>query len=273
VGRRGTGHRPIDLARLAGISTQQVRNYADAGILPSVPRTAAGYRRFDDSHLGALLTYRALAKGCGPRTAQAVMHAVHAGHLPDALALLDASHAALHDHRRSLQATSDALEAVAEQVPDAPAAPRTGLRIGEVAAHLGVRTSALRTWESAGLLSPGRDRGTNYRRFGPTDVRDAQMINMLRKSHYPLPQIRIILDGLRQTGSSDALRAAVAQRQSTLTGQAAAMLEASSHLYHYLTTEQSRSASGVGDAQATATASAATGPGHAQPRVAPVAPT
>lgn len=234
---QGAGHRAIDLARMAGISAQQVRNYADAGILPPVPRTATGYRRFDDTHRRALLAYRALAKGCGPRTAQAIMRAIHARDLPGALALMDASHAALHDQRRSLQATADALEAVAGQPPDTPALPRRGMRIGEVAAYLGVRTSALRTWESVGLLTPGRERGTNYRRFSPADVRDAQMISMLRQDHYPLPHIRPILDGLRHTGSSDALRTAIAGRNARLTQQATAMLEAASHLHHYITAE------------------------------------
>jgi DNA-binding transcriptional MerR regulator len=159
---------------MAGISTQQVRNYADAGILPAVPRTG------------------------------------------------------------------DALEAIAGQPPDTPARPRRGMRIGEVAAYLGIRTSALRTWESVGLLTPGREHGTNYRRFSPADVRDAQMISMLRQGHYPLPQIRPIIDGLRHTGGSDALRAAIAGRNATLTQQATAMLEAASHLHGYITTDSDR---------------------------------
>jgi DNA-binding transcriptional MerR regulator len=228
------GLRPIDLARMAGISTQQIRNYEHAGILPPAPRTAAGYRRFDARHRRALLTYRALAKGYGSDTARAIMQAVHTGDLARALTLVDASHAALHEQRRSLQATGEALEAVAEQTPAASASPRSGMRIGEVAAHVGVRTSALRVWESAGLLMPERDPGTNYRRFSSTDVRDARMINMLRQSRYALPQIRPILDGLRQTGSSDALRAAIAQRQAGLTHRATAMLEGSSHLHNYV---------------------------------------
>ncbi|MGH3907244.1 MAG: MerR family DNA-binding transcriptional regulator [Pseudonocardiaceae bacterium] len=40
----------LQLGRLVGISTQQIRNYADAGILPPAPRTRAGYRRFDARH-------------------------------------------------------------------------------------------------------------------------------------------------------------------------------------------------------------------------------
>ncbi|MEV7013370.1 MerR family transcriptional regulator [Streptosporangium sp. NPDC051022] len=233
--REGEGLRPIDLARLAGVSTQQIRNYADAGVLPPVPRTPAGYRRFDAGHRRALVTYRALERGYGWDTARAVMRAVHAGDLPLALALVDAAHAALHGQRLSLRAAGEALEAVAVQPPDASAAPRPGMRIGEVAAYLGVRASALRVWESIGLLAPGRDPGTGYRRFGPSDLRDARMIHMLRQGRYPLPQIRLILEGLRRTGSSDALRMAIAQRQAELTRRATAMLEGSSHLHHYTT--------------------------------------
>ncbi|MER6626526.1 MerR family DNA-binding transcriptional regulator, partial [Streptomyces sp. NPDC000931] len=55
--------RPIDLARAAGISTQQVRNHADEGVLPPTGRTASGYRILTDLHRRALLTFRALSAG------------------------------------------------------------------------------------------------------------------------------------------------------------------------------------------------------------------
>ncbi|UNO42971.1 MerR family transcriptional regulator [Streptomyces sp. MST-110588] len=238
---RGTGRpestrlRPVDLARVAGVSTQQVRNYEDAGILPPAERTAAGYRVYEDRHRRALLTYRVLVRGYGTGTAQTVMRAVHAGDVPAALAAVNAAHAALHDQRLSLEATSRALEAVAAQAPGEAAVPRSGLRIGEVAARLGVRTSALRVWESAGLLVPGREPGTGYRRFGPADVRDARMISLLRQSRYPLLQIRPVLEDLRRTGGGEALRAAIARRHAALAQRATAMLEGSGRLHRYLT--------------------------------------
>jgi DNA-binding transcriptional MerR regulator len=222
--------RPIDLARAAGISTQQVRNYADAGILPPAPRTPAGYRGFHDGHRVALLAFRALARGCGHAVAETIMHAVHDDDLPRALSVIDAAHAAHHEQRLRLDATAAALEAVAEQSD----MPESLMRIGAAAGHLGVRTSALRIWESVGLLKPQREPGTRYRCFTPTDLRDARMISMLRANGYPLAQIQPVLDGLRQTGSSDALRAAIARRRAALTQQAAAMLEGASHLHQYL---------------------------------------
>ena len=58
MGGRAEGRlRPVDLARAGGISTQQVRNYADAGVLPPAPRTPSGYRVFTAEHRRALLTY------------------------------------------------------------------------------------------------------------------------------------------------------------------------------------------------------------------------
>lgn len=230
--------RPIDLARVAGISTQQIRNYVDAGILPPASRTAAGYRRLDTRHRRALATYDALVPGYGQQTARAVMRAVHAGDVPLALSLVDAAHAALHDQRLSLRAAGEALEAVAGQTPETLDVPRGGLRIGEVAAYLGVRTSALRVWESAGLLVPKRERGTRYRTYRPADVRDARMIHMLRQDRYPLDRIRPVLEGLRRTGGSAALREVIAERREGLTRRTTAMLEGAGRLHGYLTGNQ-----------------------------------
>ncbi|EHR58984.1 MerR family transcriptional regulator [Saccharomonospora cyanea] len=230
VGQRAL--RPVDLARAAGVSTQQIRNYADAGILPPAPRTPTGYRVFSQRHRDALLTYRALVVGAGPQAAQELMAAANAGDRNLVLALLDAVHADLHETRRSLKEMAEALEAVARQ--DAAPPPHTDLRIGDVARHLGVRTSALRVWETEGLLKPRREKGTRYRVFSPTDVREAQMIHMLRQVRYPLPRIGPVLDALRQTGSTEALLAAVATRTDEVNRRATALLEASALLHTYL---------------------------------------
>ncbi len=222
--------RPIDLARVAGVSTQQVRNYVDWGVLPPAPRTESGYRVLDERHRDALLTYRALAKGFGWAAAKAIMNAVHDGDVPAALALVNEAHADVHEQTRRLAATAEALTAVASTEPP----PRSDLRIGEVARVLGVRTSALRVWEAAGLLVPRRERGTGYRFYTPADVRDARMITMLRQNVYGLEQIHPILTGLRESGSSDALLAAVATRRSALVERTRLMLAGAALLHAYL---------------------------------------
>ncbi|MCP9999653.1 MerR family DNA-binding transcriptional regulator [Streptomyces sudanensis] len=97
-----------DLARSAGISVQQLRTYADTGLLPPVERTPAGYRVFTPAHADALAVARELAAGHGWATARSVMAAVHAGDLGTALAALDAGHARLDRERAELAAVREA---------------------------------------------------------------------------------------------------------------------------------------------------------------------
>ncbi|PSL53604.1 DNA-binding transcriptional MerR regulator [Saccharothrix carnea] len=252
------GLRPVDLARAAGISAQQVRNYLDAGVLPPAERSPAGYRVFDERHRRALTTYRALGRGYGWEAAKAIMRLVHAGSSDAAVARVDAEHAAAHGQRLGLRATAEALEAVAREAAGvgrevgaeavgvareagvrveagrrSVGVPRAGLRVGELAARLGVRPSALRVWEAAGLLAPGRDRD-GHRRFGPTEVRDARLVAMLRQSRYPLPAIKPIMDEFRSSGGAEALRAAITAREVELGRRARAMLEGAAALHGYL---------------------------------------
>ncbi|EYT84379.1 MerR family transcriptional regulator, partial [Streptomyces sp. Tu 6176] len=110
------------LARSAGVSVQQIRVYADGGLLPPAGRTASGYRVFTAVHAEALAALRELAAGHGWPTACTVMRAVHAGDLRTALAAVDASHAALDRERAGLAAVGEALASVLAGGALAPAA-------------------------------------------------------------------------------------------------------------------------------------------------------
>ncbi|MGW4075631.1 MerR family DNA-binding transcriptional regulator, partial [Streptomyces asiaticus] len=69
--------RPIDLARPHGLSTQAVRNYEEAGILPPADRTPTGYRSYTSLHAGALRAFLALVPGHGHQMATSIMRAVN----------------------------------------------------------------------------------------------------------------------------------------------------------------------------------------------------
>ncbi|WP_371402480.1 MerR family transcriptional regulator [Kribbella sp. NBC_00662] len=230
------GLRPVDLARRAGVSTQLVRNYEAAGILPPAPRSDTGYRQYGPEHVSALLTYRALAPGFGAETATEIMRAVHDGDEALAYRLVDAAHAALHEQRLATDAASEALAALAAENVDQLTGP--SLLVGELAHRLGIRTSALRVWEAAGLLAPTREPGTKYRRYGPEQVRDARIIHMLRQGRYYFEQIRPVLDGLRRTGSTDALRTAIAERRAAHDRQTKAMLYGGALLHQLISQGQ-----------------------------------
>ena len=232
------GLRPVDLARRAGVSTQLVRNYEAAGILPPAPRSDTGYRQYGPEHLSALLTYRALAPGFGAETATEIMRAVLTGDEALAYRLVDAAHAALHEQRLATDAASEALGAMAAEYVEESAVTGPSLLVGELAHRLGVRTSALRVWEAAGLLAPTREPGTKYRRYGPEQVRDARVIHMLRQGRYYFEQIKPVIDGLRRTGSTEALRDAIAERRAAHDRQTKAMLHGAALLHELITEEQ-----------------------------------
>lgn len=224
--------RPVDLARAAGVSTQQVRNLEAAGVLPEAERSESGYRRYGALHLSALLAYQALVPGFGALDARRILAAVARGRLAEALAVIDEGHARLHEARRS----SAEIAATLAGMGTAPATtdPHRDLRVGELAALLGIRPSALRVWEAAGLLTPAREHGTGYRRYAPEDVRDARIIQVLRQEFYLFERIRPVIAGIRREGSVDALHAALAERREALDRRSLAMVRGAARLSEYL---------------------------------------
>ncbi|MGY4720155.1 MerR family transcriptional regulator [Naumannella huperziae] len=227
----GGAVRPIELARAAGVSTQQVRRLEDLGVLPPVRRSAGGHRRYGPQHLAALRAYTALAGGMGASGAVAALVPLWRGEIAAVLERIDAGHGALHDERVALAELADALAALAADPAGAGQVPDdNSLAIGDLARRLGVRTSALRVWESAGLLSPARERGTGYRRYGPGDVRDARAVQLLRRSGYLFDAISPVIAELRRAGGTPALQATLERRREVLFERSRAMITGARHL-------------------------------------------
>ncbi|WP_016697601.1 MerR family transcriptional regulator [Actinoalloteichus spitiensis] len=106
----GRALRPVDLARAAGISTQQVRNCLDDEVLPPAARSESGHRQFDSRHLEALRAHRRMVRGYSWVVARAMARAVGAGDVAKALELVDGVHATQHERRKALRSMRDALE-------------------------------------------------------------------------------------------------------------------------------------------------------------------
>ncbi|QXJ19669.1 MerR family DNA-binding transcriptional regulator [Actinomadura graeca] len=222
--------RPVDLARRHGLSTQAIRNYEEAGILPAAGRTPHGYRTYTPLHARALSTFLALVPGHGHRTAAAIMRAVNTGADEDALRLIDESHARLLGDRRTLQAVEDALRDL-----EPITAPGPGVSfIGPLAAELGIRPATLRKWERAGLVRPRRDPRTGYRVYDDADVRDARLAHQLRRGGHLLDQIAPLIAQVRAAGGPAPLEAAMRDWRGRLGARGRAMLAGAAELETYL---------------------------------------
>ncbi|WP_170284710.1 MerR family DNA-binding transcriptional regulator [Kribbella amoyensis] len=234
------------LAHEAGISVQQVRNYEQAGLLPRATRTAAGYREFDESHRRALIAARALVRAYGWDGAVTILAAVHRDDRQTAVAQVDRAHAQLDRERERIQRALQAFEVVVTHPLDTDprmsaaldqmARQGTHLRIGQLAALLGVRTSTLRFWEQAGLIRPGRERATGYRVFDIGAARDAHLVRLLREGNFPTTIIRAALDEMHSSpdGRPDRVGAELSRRNAQLHERSWARLRADAALVAYL---------------------------------------
>ncbi|MFC8093060.1 TioE family transcriptional regulator [Streptomyces sp. NPDC057301] len=222
--------RPVDLARGHGLSTQAVRNYEEAGILPTAGRTLHGYRTYTSLHAAALRAFLALVPGHGHQTATSIMRAVNQGSDDEAFRLIDESHAQLLDDRRTLQAVESALR----DLEPPTVAESGGTFIGPLAQDLGIRPATLRKWECVGLVSPRRDPRTGYRRYDEADVRDARLAHQLRRGGYLLEQIAPLIAQVRSAGGLEPLEAALCDWRGRLSARGRAMLTGAAELEAYL---------------------------------------
>ncbi|UWZ40470.1 TioE family transcriptional regulator [Dactylosporangium roseum] len=221
--------RPVDLARLYGLSTQAIRNYEAAGILPDADRSPYGYRAYTPLHANALHAFLALVPGHGHQTATAIMQAVNRDTVEDALRLIDESHAQLLDDRRTLQAVEAALRDL-EPVPQ----ERGDTFVGPLSRRLGIRPATLRKWERAGLVRPRRDPRTGYRVYSAADVRDALLAHQLRRGGYLLEQIAALIGQVRSAGGVAPLESTLRDWRARLAARSRAMLTGAAALHAYL---------------------------------------
>ncbi|QIM16032.1 MerR family transcriptional regulator [Leucobacter insecticola] len=214
------------------MTPQTIRNWEADGALPRAERTTSGYRRYDENHVRAARAYRALSAGHGPAIAHEVMTLATAGGFDEALARLDASHAVLHCQRRELHDLSVALHSVLDDAP-LPAPTVDRVSIGELAKMLGVKTSTLRVWEDAGLLSAERDPHTQRRSYTEPQMHIARIIRLLRQGGYLFERISPIVVVISSAGSLAALERALDERSRSLSARSRQALNGAAELHNY----------------------------------------
>jgi DNA-binding transcriptional MerR regulator len=199
------------------------RRYERWGLLPPAERSAAGHRRYGPAHLHAILALRAMQAGYGWRPGNAIMRHVLRGEVAEAVALVDARHADLHQRRLQVDATLAVLRVAAAAPapgdgPRRPGHPRDDapLRVGAAARAAGVPVSSLHFWESQSLLAPLRDRASNYRLYDRAQLARLRVVKVLRDAGYGFAAIRLTLDELG-TGRPEAALSAIERRRRELT--------------------------------------------------------
>ncbi|QRP51252.1 MerR family DNA-binding transcriptional regulator [Amycolatopsis sp. FDAARGOS 1241] len=221
--------RPTDLAREHGLSTQAVRNYEEAGILPAAARGPQGYRLYTAVHAQALRTFLALRPGFGHGVSARILSAVNENAFEVAFRLIDEGHAALLRDRRTLDEVACALG----DLTAGPPADPDSLSIGELAHRLAVHPATLRKWEAAGILRPARSRA-GHRTFDAAAIRDAHLAHQLRRGGYPLARIAAVVAQVRSAGGAGPLEEALQTWRARLDARSRAMLTGAAELAVHL---------------------------------------
>lgn len=237
--RVGESLRPIDLGRAVGLSAQTIRKYERWGFMPPAVRSLTGYRQYTRRHLHAVQATRIMMNGFGWMQTQCIMRLVHQDDdLPACYTRITELHAGLNAQRRELVEMLDILRTLAKsEVPPTTAGPvRDGLRIGEAAALVGVRVSALRFWEEQGLLHPTRDRESGYRIYDEQQLRMLRVVALLRRANYDFPAISRVLADLA-SGRTDQAIAAAERRLGQLAVKSRLAIQATAAFWDYVVEE------------------------------------
>lgn len=219
----------VQLARRGGCSAQHVRDLEREKVIPPATRAPNGYRGFTEIHLDALVAYLALRDAVGSKDARSLARSTRTAPPTTVLARIDAFHARLHAERQGLQHARSAVPAIATEAIDTPR-PEDLMTIGELAAALDVRTSTLRHWESEGLVSPHRSGAAGARVYSPDDVRDARIVDQLRRAGYDIPRLRSLMSRLRDAAADRAVDEALAARERQIDARTRALLRAGTAL-------------------------------------------
>ena len=222
----------VQLGRLVGYSTQQVRDLERLGVIPAAERGANGYRRYRMPHATALRAYRAMAAALGPVPARRFMPRLIEESVEEAAERIDDLHADLSRERARVREALRALDVAVAEADDV-FAEDDAMTIGELAQALGIRPSALRHWEREGLVHPLRG-AASTRSYGSVAITEARIVAALRSGGYGIPAISRILDEVRTHGRTGEVQRILTERLADLTRRSVALLGAAGHLHDLL---------------------------------------
>lgn len=179
--------RTSEIAHAVGVHPNTVRLYEQWGLLPEIPRTPSGYRKFTPAHLDQMRLARLAMQfnwlgGVIRQTAYDMVYAGARGDYGGALELAYQLRAMIKSERAQAETAADFLENWAQGIL-ADATPEK-LRIGEAADLLHVSRDRLRNWERNGLLEVPRDPLNGYRFYRAREIGRLRVIRALCQARY-----------------------------------------------------------------------------------------
>ncbi|MBB3108789.1 DNA-binding transcriptional MerR regulator [Paenibacillus phyllosphaerae] len=175
-------YRPKKLAAKFNLSPNTLRNYEAKGFIPPAERSANGYRLYTEQHEAYLACLQAMAPTFGMDMTAEVLHKLQRNELDQALWLVREREVLLHKDIASLEQLVLDLKSYAETNPSCDFDQR--FSIHEVSNRTGAPKSAIRYWETCGLLTSERNPDNDYRLYHEAHLLKIRMILVLQNAVY-----------------------------------------------------------------------------------------
>jgi DNA-binding transcriptional MerR regulator len=171
--------RPVDIARKLGISTTTLRKYEEFGLVPPVPRSAAGYRMYTHEHLAYFACARDMLPAFSTSEILKIFRPVMVKEIDMALWMANKAQSDLYGEKMIAGKIVKNLLLKNESKYQASGKKWT---IHDISRETGVPETAIRYWDKVGLITAGRHKENNYRIFEAEHVKQVLAICALKFS-------------------------------------------------------------------------------------------
>lgn len=171
--------RPVDIARKLGISTTTIRTYETMGLVPPVPRSAAGYRNYTEEHISYFICIREMLPGFNLTIISEVLKEVMASRIDAAYWIVNKVQAEL---RQEKIISEKIIKHLYHGESMYTSNNQDRLTIRDISVETGVPVSTLRYWDKVGLISSERCAENNYRLFTSEHIRQVLAVYALKLS-------------------------------------------------------------------------------------------
>lgn len=178
-----------DMVKQINVSNTTLKRYEKMDLLPTIPYTDGGQRRYEDIHLLAFQTIRLLLQGFDIPIAYELMRLAKKKEFNRCFWMIAGEQKNLVEESEAFERNRQFILAM----PDSSIQEKY-MRIGELAQHINSKTSTIRYWEERGLIQSTRDQTNGYRYFDENEIRKTIMIASLRKTIYSIEEIEQIID-------------------------------------------------------------------------------
>jgi DNA-binding transcriptional MerR regulator len=194
-------YRTSQIAKMIGVHPNTIRFYEEMKLLPTIPRTASGYRTFNDKHIWQLRLLRAAFRSeiVSSRLRQEAFDIVKLAAEEEYEEVYRRTEEYLQHLQEEKAGAEDAIHITLDIIKNSQSKGDDILYYGrrKTAEYLNITVDVLRDWERNGLIDVPQTKN-GYKYYRQSEINRLKIIRTLRNAHYSMMSILRMLTRLDQ---------------------------------------------------------------------------